>query len=255
VKTLRAACVAAILPVLCAHADVRELVANARQRIEAVDARASGHLVWVQPSGSRTSFPVAFKAHWFPGVLRVFVQIGQPSNEHRDMRENILLEMRANGENTVRVADPGDAAARTLPFEKWNSGTLGPEFNYEDFLEEQYFWPEQTSEGATKFGARDCDVIKSSPGPAIQTHYSQVKTWLDHTIAFPVYVEKTMRDTGAVKEFTYYGIRHDEGVWSAHQVEVKTRGQQGSTMLIIDRGSAKAKLTLNDFSPAQLTHF
>ncbi len=254
-KTFRAACVAAILPVLCAHADVRDLVANARQRIETVDARASGHLVWVQPSGNRTSFPIAFKAHWFPGVLRVFVEIGQPSNEHRDMRENILLEMRANGENTVHVADPGDAVARTLPFEKWNSATLGPEFNYEDFLEEQYFWPEQSSEGAMKFGARACDVVKSTPGSAARTHYSEVKTWLDPTIDFPVYVEKTVKETGAVKEFTYFGIRHEEGVWSAHQIEAKMHGQQGSTMLIIDRGSTKANLTMNDFSPEQLTRF
>ena len=58
-----------------------------------------------------------------------------------------------------------------------------------------------------------------------------------------------------MKEFTNYGIRHDGGVWSAHQLEVKIRGQGGSTLLIIDRGSAKAKLGLGDFSPEQLTHF
>ncbi len=64
-----------------------------------------------------------------------------------------------------------------------------------------------------------------------------------------------MNGPALVKEFTYYGIRHEEGVWSAHQVEVKVRGQSGSTLLILDRGSAKANLTLADFNPAQLTHF
>ncbi len=44
-------------------------------------------------------------------------------------------------------------------------------------------------------------------------------------------------------------------MWSAHQIEVKTRGQAGSTLLIIDRGSARANLTIADFNPAQLTHF
>ena len=58
-----------------------------------------------------------------------------------------------------------------------------------------------------------------------------------------------------MKEFTYFGIRHDEGVWSAKQIEVKTHGQQGSTLLIIDRGSTKANLAVSDFSPAQLTRF
>jgi hypothetical protein len=255
-RALRAISLAAIVPVLCAHAaDVHDLVANSRERIQRADVRASGHLVWVQASGERTSFPISFKAHWFPGVLRVFVDIGQPSNTKRDMREHVLLEMRANGESTVHVADPGDTAPRTLPFERWDVHNLGTAFSYEDFLEEQYFWPGQTSEGSVKYGARDCEVVKSVPGPGIRTHYSEVKTWLDPTIDFPVYVEKTVKETGAVKEFTYFGIRHEEGIWSAHQIEAKTHGQQGSTMLIIDRGSTKANLTINDFDLAQLTHF
>jgi hypothetical protein len=64
-----------------------------------------------------------------------------------------------------------------------------------------------------------------------------------------------LKDSGTVKEFTSYGVRQEEGHWFAHQVEAKTRGQQGSTLLIFDRGSAKAKLTLADFSPAVLIHF
>jgi hypothetical protein len=38
-------------------------------------------------------------------------------------------------------------------------------------------------------------------------------------------------------------------------VEAKVRGQAGSTLLIIDRGSAKANLGLGDFSPEKLTRF
>ena len=92
---------------------------------------------------------------------------------------------------------------------------LATGFSYEDFLEQQYFWPGQTAMEQTKFGARDCDVLKSTPGAADRTHYAEVKTWLDHSIGFPVYVEKTLKGTGAVKEFTYFGLRHDGGVWSA----------------------------------------
>ena len=108
-------------------------------------------------------------------------------------------------------------------------------------------------EGNAKFGARDCEIVKSTPGASDRTHYAQVKTWLDPSIGFPVYVEKTVKESGAVKEFTYYGIRHEEGVWSAHQVEVKVRGQSGSTLLILDRGSAKANLTARGFQP-RTTH-
>jgi hypothetical protein len=58
-----------------------------------------------------------------------------------------------------------------------------------------------------------------------------------------------------VKEFTSYGVRQEEGHWYAHQIEIKARGQAGSTLLIFERGSAKAKLTTADFSPTALTHF
>jgi hypothetical protein len=211
----------------------------------------TGHLVKVDASGARTSDGVTIEARGFPGVLRILVNITSP----RQAREKILLEMRPNGQDVIKIAHPGDKAPATIPLEKWSDGPLGPGFSYEDFLEQQYFWPGQTALGEVKYGARDCDLVKSTPGAADKTQYSQVKTWLDHTISFPVFVEKTVKGTGAVKEFTYYGLRHNEGVWSASQVEEKTRGQAGSSLLIIDRGTAKANLGLKEFSPEQLTHF
>jgi hypothetical protein len=154
----------------------------------------------------------------------------------------------------IQIAHPGDASPVTLPFDKWNDGPLGAGFSYEDFLESQYFWARQTALDEAKFGARECDMVKSTPGAADKTHYAEVTSWLDHSIGFPVYVEKTLND-GSVKEFTYFGLRQTGGVWSASQVEAKIRGQAGSTLLIIDRGTVKAKLGLKDFSSEELTHF
>ncbi len=262
-RALRAAWVAALMPALCAQtAPVRNLLAAPRQRIETADYRVSGHLVRVQANGVRTSFPITIKAHWFPGVLRVLAEVGEvqkkagsPLLPGNRAVTHALIEMRPDGQSAIWVAHPGDKAPTALPLDKWNESQLGPGLSYEDFLEQQYFWPGQTAEGEEKIGARDCDVVKSTPGPADKTHYTAVKTWLDRTIGFPVYIEKTLKETGAVKEFTYFGLRHDKGTWSAHQIEVKTRGQAGSTLLIIDHGSAKARLGIADFSPAQLTRF
>jgi hypothetical protein len=201
--------------------DVRSVLAGPKERIESADYRISGHLVRVDASGART----------------------------------ILLEMYSNGQNAIKIAHPGDKAPATLPFERWSDGPLGSGFSYEDFFEAQYFWPSQTVTEKTRFGARDCDMLKSAPGTMDRTHYAEVRTWLDHAIGFPVYVEKTMKGTGVVKEFTYFGLRHDQGVWSASQVEVKTRGQAGSTLLIIDHGSAKANLGADDFSSSRISRF
>jgi hypothetical protein len=261
-RALRAACIAALAPLLCAQTvNLNDLLASMRKRIEAADFRATGHLVWVQPSGARLSYPITIKAHWFPGGLREFVEMGTASKAPRTappgggLVTHALLEMRPNGQSSITIAHPGDKSPTALPVGKWSEGPLGPGFGYEDLLEQQYFWTGQASEGNARFGARDCVIVKSTPGASDRTHYTMVKTWLDPTIGFPVYVEKTIKGSGAVKEFTYFGIRHEEGVWSAHQVEVKIRGQSGSTLLILDRGSAKANLTLADFNPALLTKF
>jgi hypothetical protein len=259
-RPLRAAFAAALLLALPAGAaDLHALLAAPRQRVQTADFRAAGHLVRVDANGGRTSYSIAIKAHWFPGVLRVVVEVAPPQNAKTmsgsDARAHILLEMRPNGQNTILIAHPGDKAPAALPFDKWSDGPLGNGFSYEDFLEQQYFWPGQAVLEETKYGARDCDLLKSIPGAEDRTRYAEIRTWLDHGIGFPVYVEKTLKGTGAVKEFTYFGLRHDGGVWSANQVEAKVRGQAGSTLLILDRGSAKANLSLRDFAPEQLTRF
>lgn len=254
--------IAVLAPLLCAQTPGgNDLIAAQRKQIEAADFRATGQFVRVQANGVRISYPITIKGRWFPGGLRTRVEIGALAKPGRDsvaafhMPVHLLLEMRPNGQSTIWIAYPGDKTPAVLPFAQWGGGPLGPDFSYEDFLEQQYFWPGQISAGKAKFGSRDCEVIKSTPGPAGKTHYSEVRTWIDPGIGFPVYAEKTVKDTGAVKQFTSFGLRHEQGQWSAHQIEVKTRGQAGSTLLIIDRGSARANLTMADFSPEQLTKF
>ena len=234
--------------------DTQTVLARPRQRVKTADFRAVGHLVRVDAAGTRTSYPVTMKGHWFSGVLRVLCEINAASAAGK-MRMHLLLEMRPDGQNSIHIAHPGDKTPETLPFERWSDGPLGPGFSYEDFFEPQYFWPGQKVQPNIKFGARNCDLLASTPGQGDRTHYSEVKTWLDHGIGYPVYVEKTIKATGTVKEFTYFGLRQNGGVWSASQVETKIRGQAGSTLLIIDHGSTKANLNLRDFSPEQLVRF
>jgi len=232
-------------------ADPQAVLTASRQAVQKADYRASGHLVRVDAAGKRTSYDITIKAHWFPGVLRVLAEITGPANA----RVNLLLEMRPGGQNSILIAHPGDKALSPIPFEQWTDGLLGPGFSYEDLLQQEYFWPGETLVGSVRRGARDCDVVISKPGPADKTHYSEVRTWFDHTIDFPVYVEKTLKSGGKVKQYTSFGLRHDGGVWSASQIEEKSDGQAGSTLLIINRGSPKANLTVGDFGLERVTRF
>jgi hypothetical protein len=251
--SLRAcALVASILfPIAAAAADTPASLAQAKKQVETADYRMTGHLVRVDEKGTRTSYAINIKAHWFPGILRVQLEVPSPA----DARVQALLELRPGGESTIQIAHPGDARPVLLPFEKWSDGPLGAAFSYEDFLEAAYFWSSQVVQGKTKFGARNCDLVVSKPGEADRTHYAEVRSCLDAETGFPLHVEKTLKGTGMVKEFTYFGIHQRQGTWYANQVEAKIRGHSGSTLLVIDRGSAKAHLALKDFSSAQLTHF
>ena len=240
-----------LLPVAAQRPDSQGTLAAVRHQVESADYRLGGRLVRVDGSGARTSDVVKIEAHWFPGVLRVLFQVTSPAAA----RVHVLLEMRPRGRNTILIAHPGDAAATALPFDKWNDGPLGETFSYEDFMEAQYFWAGQRDMGKAQFGARNCDLLRSTPDPTDKTHFATVKSWLDHESGFPVYVEKKLKGSGNVKEFTYFGLRQTRGVWWASQVEAKNRGRAGSMLLIIDRGTPNAHLNLQDFDLAQLNHF
>jgi Outer membrane lipoprotein-sorting protein len=223
----------------------------ARQQVESADYRLNGRLVRVDANGVRTTDNLQIKARWFPGVLRILLEITSPAAA----RAHVLLEVRADGRSTIRIAHPGDAAATELPFSKWMEEPLGEAFSYEDFLDAQYFWASQKDLGQGKFGARICDQLLSTPGPGERSHYASVKSWLDPTSGFPVYVEKQVKDSEDLKQFTFFGLRKTRNVWWASQVEAKIRGRAGSTLFIVDRGSPQAHLGLQDFDSARLTHF
>ena len=250
---------AMLLLAVTAQGDTPPALAGARQRIEASDFRASGRLVRVDANGSRVSDPITIEAHWFPGVLRELVEIS-PSRKSAgttdvDPRVRILLEMRPTGQSTIRIFRPHQAEPAPLPFDQWSEGVDNSDFDYEDFLDAEYYWPGQTLLRTAKLGARDCDVMKSTPGGADRSHYAEVQTWLDQTTDYPVYVEKTLKSGGIVKEFTSLGLSKSGGVAYARQIEVKVHGRAGSTVLLVERGSAKANLTMKDFSSEKISHF
>jgi len=253
-----AALLAALLSAGPAHAaDAHAAPDLARQAVQKADFRAAGHLVRIDPAGIRTSYPITVKARWFPGVLRILVELAPPgdSAQKRAQAIHVLLELHPGGPSSIRIAHPGDKALSVLPVDQWTDGVEGSGFSFEDFLEGQLFWSGQSVTEHVKYGARDCDLVKSTPGPADRSHYAEVRTWLDRGIAFPVYVEKTVKGSAVTREYTYFGLRQVGGIWSASQIEEKNHGQPGSTLLIIDRGSAKANLTVGDFSPDRISSF
>ena len=240
-------------------AEVPAPLASLQNRIETYDYRATGQLVRVDANGNRTSYAIAVKGLWFLGAMHTLVEIVPPKNvaaqARQDQRVRILLEMRPGGRDSIRVFRPRESAPAVLPFDRWGESFFGTAISYEDLLDPQYFWPGQTILRNAVYGGRQCELLKSTPGPSDRTHYSDVQTCLDRTIDYPVYAEKVMKQGGMVKEFTYFGLRQSDRIWLATQVEARIRGRAGSTLLIVKRGSANAHLRVNDFQPEQINHF
>ena len=232
-----------------ANPDLETVLTGSRQRIEKLDYRLTGRLTRVEDSGKRTSYKFVAKAHWFPDGLRLLCEISGPGSE----KTSLLLRMSASGHVTIEAALPGEKAASLLPFEHWNDPLVGTHFSYEDMVESQFFWKDQELLAPEKYGARDCFVLKSKSGSQERTYYDSVTSWIDRGILFPVHVVKTFRGTGLQKEFIYYGLRQVGGVWSAAQVEAKLQGKPGSSILVIEGGSAKANLGRKDFAISQFS--
>jgi Outer membrane lipoprotein-sorting protein len=249
-KFLATASLALLLPGLAHGADPKPVLAASRQRIQAADYRIVGHIVRIDAKGVRTNFSVNMKTHWFPGLLRVLLEVNSPPPQ----RFRVLMEMRPNGHLQMKIAHPDDKEFADLPFSQWTSGLFGPAFSFEDLLDSQFYWPDQTTEAA-KYGARDCDLLTSDPGAEVRTRYAKVRTWVDHNIAFPVHEEKTLKGSGEVEEIDFLGLRRVGGVWSASQIESKLKGQAGSTLFVFERGAAKANLKETDFSAEGLLKF
>jgi hypothetical protein len=230
-----------------ANTDLETVLTGSRQRIEKLDYRMTGRLTRVEGDGKRTNYKFVAKAHWFPDGLRLLCEISGPGSQ----KTSLLLHMSVSGQVTIQTAHPGEKTASVLPFEHWNDPLMGTDFSYEDMVENQLFWKNQELLAPEKYGARDCFVLKSRPGPQDRTHYDSVTTWIDRGILFPVRAVKTSHGSEAQKEFLYYGLRYVGGAWSASQVEAKRQGKPGSSMLVIEAGSGKANLTRKDFDTSE----
>jgi hypothetical protein len=226
-----------------ANPDLETVLTGSRQRIEKLDYRVSGRLTRVEGDGKRTSYKFVAKGHWFPDGLLLLCEISGPGSE----KTSVLLHMTVSGAVTIEAILAGEKAAKVLPFEHWNDPLVGTDFSYEDMLENQFFWKNQELLTAEKYGARDCFVLKSTSGSQERTYYDSATSWIDRSILYPVHVVKTLRGSKQQKEFIYFGLRQVSGAWSASQVEAKVQGKPGSSIMVIEGGSAKANLKRKDF--------
>jgi hypothetical protein len=223
--------------------DLDTVLTGSRQRIEKLDYRATGRLTHVGADGKRTNYKFAARAHWFPDGLRMLFDFAGPGSD----KTSLLLRMSANGRLTIELMKPGDKAASVVPFEHWNDPLLGTNFSYEDMIENWFFWKTQELQPSTKYGTRDCFVLKSTAGAQDKTSYDSVTSWIDQGIMFPVQVVKALHGSGQQKQFTAFGLRQNSGFWSASQMEAKLPGKPGSSLLVIEGGTPKANLTAKDF--------
>jgi hypothetical protein len=231
---------------------LKSILAAARGRVEKSDVRATGRLVAIAANGARTNNNLALASHSFPDGLRTIVTITTP--DHKTVRYLLLQD--ATGHTTIEALRTGDAALVKLSPEHWGEGVAGTAFYPEDFADGQFFWSRQTVLPPQKYGARDCFVLKSEPGPGQPSVYASVTTWIDQKTGAPVYVEAVPKNGEPTKQFVFYGIEQIGGAWLSRQIEAKIAGKPGSSMMLLEHGSPHAHLQRKDFiltPPSQST--
>jgi hypothetical protein len=194
----------------------------------------------------RTHHSLALASHSFPDGLRTLVTVTTP--DHKS--ERYLVTQDEGGHTSIEELRPGDKTPVRLSPDHWGEGVAGTYFYPEDFADGQFFWAKQTVLPPAKYGARDCFVLKSEPGPGQPSIYAQVTTWMDEKTGAPVYVEAVPKKGGPTKQFVFFDLEQVGGLWLSRQVEAKLQGKPGSTILLIDHGSPHAHLTRKDFNLA-----
>ena len=227
-------------------------VAIQQHRVESVDARASGRLVLVDGTGKRTTYKFILKTHGFPDGVRLLEEVETPE----PMR--VLVHLELNGHVTARLAHK-DSAGKWVATDVLPGHTadplVGSGFALEDLVDSQFFWKDQSLVGRAPCGSRTCVTLQSISSSADRTQYAKVVSSFDEKTNAVLHVIKTVHGSGEIKDFTCFDLRQSHGVSSATQIEVKISGKPGSTLFLIDHGSAKAGLTRADFdiTSAKLT--
>ena len=220
-----------------------------QHRVLSVDARVSGRLVLVDGAGKRSSTKFLVKTHGFADGVRLLEELETP----QPLR--ILVRLEPSGRVTARLAHK-DAAG------KWQTDSAparltdslaGTGFTLEDLVDEQFFWKDQALVGRAPCGSRQCVTLKSVAGSADHSQYASVVSSFDEKTNAVVHVVKTMRGSGVVKDVTLSNFHVSHGVTAAAQIELKIAGAAGSSLFVIDRGTAKANLTRADFDLGSAT--
>jgi hypothetical protein len=225
-------------------ATLSDVLSHIQANRNASDFKATGRIVQIEGL-QRKTYQFSMRAKTISGVFKLFCEITDPAPS----RIRLLLQSFPDGHSLVRAAHVSDHVPSDLSPEQ---DLLGTNFSLEDLFESQFMWKNQKLLEESMYGTRPSVVLKSQPSPSDKTTYSSVTSWLDKNIYYPLKEEKVIKASGATKEYIFYGLRESQSVWSATQIECKTKGKPGSTLLIISRGSEKAHLDESAFSPALL---
>ena len=234
--------------VLCARAEDAGVVQAAKTQVMAADFRASGRFVHVV-GGTRTTYQFRTIGHWFPDGLRERYDLVGPDKQ----AERISLRMDVHGHVTAEtIANLGAIKSQHAGSTPQKIDLPGIGLGYEDLVENQFFWAAQTTGTPAAMGSRTCYEVRTTPTRTESARYSAVSSCVEPTTGLPLRVTKTVRadagsQAGQNVVFTANGVRQSGGMWLATEIKLQVAGQQDFTLVLIDHGTPKAKLTASDF--------
>ena len=107
------------------------------------DYRATGRLVTIDAGGKRINYAITIKAHWFPGRSARADRHRSPSGATARSNPHPARDApAARTRSALRIRVP--QAWSLCPTTSGTTMSYGGTFSYEDFLESQYYWQNQS---------------------------------------------------------------------------------------------------------------
>lgn len=228
-----------LLAALLAAGDANGLIQRLLDLRDRSDFRARGRMVVSRDGRQQRVFQISVLRKRMAGGANLLWSITDPP----EARLRVLVETGSDGRTAVWMGE------RTLPSRRWSEDIPGTGLTVEDLVEGYLSWPGQTLLRRERYGARQCDVLRSQPGPGAPTAYAAITTWVDQDTLVPVRILKKPRAGGPDKEFLCRGMRQMGGRWVISQLEVRSEGRAGSTRLVFTRGSDNASIRNSEVDP------
>ena len=231
-------------PNLSAADNARQIVEEAQKRTDAKSQRYEGLLQVFDAKGKVSDKRWTLERLGSHGQSRVVLRFLAPA----EVKGVALLVVN----HPDRASDqwmwtPAIERDRRIALQDRSTRFFGTDFSFEDLEERDVNQYEYALEGDDSVDGAACWKIQSTPKEAKSSQYSKSIVWVrKDNYAFARF--ENYIGTQIVRRLNYSDIRNDQGIWTAHTMEMSDLRRGSRTKLTLDKLEYNVTLKEEDFT-------